>query len=50
MGFSSSSIFILTAIIGLGAMILRAVRAARQRADPVKIVVRVESNRRKQGR
>jgi hypothetical protein len=50
MDFSSSSILILAALIGLGAMILRAVRAARQRVDPVKILVRVEQNRRRQGR
>jgi hypothetical protein len=50
MGFSTSSMVILTALIGLGAVILRAVRAARQRVEPVKILVRVEPTRRQKGR
>ena len=50
MGFSISSMVILTALIGLGAAVLRAVRTARQRVEPVKILVRVEPTRRPQGR
>jgi len=49
MALSTSSIFIFAALIGFGAAVLRAVRAARQRVSPVRITVRVERSRRQEG-
>ena len=49
MYLSTSTIFILAGLIGLGAMVLRAVSSARRRVSPVRIAVRVKRNRRQDG-
>ena len=50
MSFTFPSIFIIAVLIGLGAMVQRAVRAAQQRVSPVKLLVRVDQSRHQQGR
>ena len=49
MYLSTSTIFILAGLVGLGAVVLRAVSAARRRVSPVRIVVRLERSRRQEG-